>query len=76
MTGLYVLISKTMGHMTTGFLMILYGVVMLILGVGMIGRLFNFMMQGSTVSGITMILVGLAMLYSGFDMTKSTRKMM
>jgi len=33
------------------------------------------MMQGSTVSGVTMIFVGLAMLYSGFEMTKSTRKM-
>ena len=75
LTGFYVLVSKTMSHMTTGFLMILYGVIMLILGVGMIGRLFNFMMQGFTVSGVTMIFVGLAMLYSGFDMTKSTRKM-
>ena len=75
LTGFYVLVSKTMSHSTTGFLMILYGVLMLILGVGMIGQLFNFMMQGSTVSGITMIFVGLAMLYSGFDMTKSTRNM-
>ncbi len=75
-SGVYVLVSKTMSHMTAGFLMILYGVVMLILGVGMIGQLFNFMMQGSAVSGIAMIFVGLAMLYSGFDMTKSTGKMM
>jgi uncharacterized membrane protein HdeD (DUF308 family) len=75
LTGFYVLVSKMMIHSTTGFLMILYGVLMLILGVGMIGQLFNFMMQGSTVSGITMIVVGLAMLYSGFDMTKSTRNM-
>ena len=76
LTGVYVLVSKTMSHVTAGFLMILYGVVMLILGVGMIGQLFNFMMQGSAVSGIAMIFVGLAMLYSGFDMTKSTGKMM
>jgi len=75
-SGVYVLVSKTMSHMTAGFLMILYGVVMLILGVGMIGQLFNFMMQGSAVSGIAMIFVGLAMLYSGFDMIKSTGKMM
>ena len=75
LTGIFVLVSKTMRHTTTGFLMILYGVLMLILGVGMIGQLFNFMMQGSLVSGIAMIFVGLVMLYSGFDMTKSTRKM-
>jgi len=62
LTGVYVLVSKMMAPLTTGFLMILYGVLMLILGVMMIGRLFNSMMQGSTVSGITMIFVGLAML--------------
>lgn len=49
LTGFYVLVSKMMIHSTTGFLMILYGVLMLILGVGMIGQLFN-LMQGSTVS--------------------------
>ena len=76
LTGFYMLFSKMMVQSTTGFLMILYGVCMLILGVGMIGQLFNFMMQGSIVSGIMMIFVGLAMLYSGFEMTKGTRKMM
>lgn len=71
LTGVYVLASKAMKHHgTTGLLMIFYGVIMLVLGVGMIGQLFGFMMQGSIVSGITMIFLGLAMLYSGLDMSK------
>jgi hypothetical protein len=58
-------------------LMVVYGVIMLVLGVGMIGQFFNLMMQGSSVSGIAMILVGLAMLYSGSGMTKMLKgKMM
>jgi threonine/homoserine/homoserine lactone efflux protein len=51
-------------------------VAMLVLGAGMIGQLFNIMMQGSTVSGIAMILVGLAMLYSGSQMTRTSREEM
>ena len=74
-TGLYVLASKMMVHGSTiGVLMLVYGVIMLVLGVGMIGQLFNLMMQGSAVSGTTMILLGLAMLYSGFDMTRKPMK--
>jgi len=70
-TGLYVLVSRMMKHRSTmALLMIVYGVIMLVLGVGMIGQFFNLMMQGSYVSGIAMILVGLAMLYSGSGMTK------
>jgi uncharacterized membrane protein HdeD (DUF308 family) len=74
LTGLYVLVSPMMKHPSTiAMLMIVYGVIMLVLGVGMIGQFFNLMMQGSSVSGIAMIIVGLAMLYSGSGMTK-TRK--
>lgn len=78
LTGAYVLASKTMKHHSaTGLLMLFYGVIMLVLGAGMIGQLFGFMMRGSIVSGITMILLGLAMLYSGLDMTKGAEgKMM
>jgi drug/metabolite transporter (DMT)-like permease len=78
MTGTYVLTSKTMKHHSaTGLLMLFYGVIMLVLGAGMIGQLFGFMMRGSIVSGITMIFLGLVMLYSGLDMTKSAEgKMM
>jgi uncharacterized membrane protein HdeD (DUF308 family) len=78
LTGLYVLVSRMMKHHSTiALLMIVYGVIMLILGVGMIGQFFNPMMQGSYVSGIAMILVGLAMLYRGSGMTKMPKgKMM
>jgi hypothetical protein len=66
LTGLYVLVSRMMKHPSTiALLMIVYGVIMLVLAVGMIGQFFNVMMQESSVSGIAMILVGLAMLYSG-----------
>jgi drug/metabolite transporter (DMT)-like permease len=72
LTGVYVLVARMMEHRSMiGLLMTVYGVVMLVLGAGMIGQLFNIMMQGSTVSGITMILVGLAMLYSGSQMTRT-----
>jgi hypothetical protein len=49
--------------------MILYGVIMLLLGFGMISGVIA-MMQGSTISGALMIFVGIAMLFSGFDMRK------
>ena len=71
LTGLYVLVSRMMKHRSTiALLMLVYGVIMLVLGVGMIGQFFNLMMQGSSVSGIAMIIVGLAMLYSGSGMTR------
>jgi hypothetical protein len=74
LTGLYVMFSMMSPHgSVVGRLMLVYGTVMLVLGVGMIERLFNLMMQGSILSGVTMILLGLAMLYSGFDMTKSMK---
>ena len=77
LTGVYVLVTRVMEHRSTvRLLMIVYGVTMLVLGVGMIGQLFNIMMQGSTVSGIAMILVGLAMLYSGSQMTRTAREEM
>jgi Kef-type K+ transport system membrane component KefB len=70
-TGLYVLVSRMMKQRSTiALLMIVYGVIMLVLGVGMIGQFFNLMMQGSSVSGIAMTIVGLAILYSGSGMTK------
>jgi uncharacterized membrane protein HdeD (DUF308 family) len=77
LTGVYVLVTRVMKHRSTiGLLMIVYGVAMLVLGAGMIGQLFNIMMQGSTVSGVAMILVGLAMLYSGSQMTRTSREEM
>ena len=77
LTGVYVLVARGMEHRSTvRLLMVVYGVAMLVLGVGMIGQLFNIMMQGSTVSGIAMILVGLAMLYSGSQMTRTSREEM
>lgn len=78
LTGVYVLASKMMAHGSTiGLLMLVYGAIMLALGVGMIGQLFNLMMmQGSVVSGTLMIVLGLAMLYSGFDMTKGMKTSM
>jgi len=58
-----------------GGLMIIYGIIMLILGVGMIGQIFNVMMQASLISGFSMILIGSAMVYSGFIMTaRRTRR--
>ena len=69
-TGLYMLTVKMMQHRSGfGLLMILYGIIMLISGAGMIGQMF-FVMQGSTFSGGLMIVVGLAMLYSGSDMVR------
>lgn len=70
LSGLYVLTARMMkGRSTFGWLMILYGIVMLVLGGGMLGQMFS-MMQGSAISGTVMIVVGLAMLYSGYDMTR------
>jgi len=74
-TGAFVFLTRIMEHRSTlGLLMIVYGIVMLVLGVGMLGQLFNIMMQGSVVSGIARILVGLVMLYSGSQMTSTKRE--
>jgi hypothetical protein len=70
LSGLYVLTARMMrGRGAFGSLMILYGIVMLALGGGMLGQILP-MMQGSAISGTVMILIGLAMLYSGHDMTR------
>ena len=77
LTGVYVSLARMIEHRSTiGLLMIVYGIVMLVLGAGMLGQLFNIMMQGSAVSGIAMILVGLVMLYSGSQMTITSREKM
>jgi len=51
------------------FLMIVYGVLMLVAGLAMIGRLLP-MMQAPDVSGGAMIAVGLGMLYVGATMRR------
>jgi len=76
LTGFHMLNSRMMvrGRLFGG-LMIIYGIIMLILGVGMIGQIFNVMMQASLISGFSMILIGSAMVYSGFIMTaRRTRR--
>lgn len=68
LTGVYLLTSRMMRNRSTiGGLMLLYGVIMLVLGVAMFVRVFS-MMQGSTVSGFVMLLLGVLMLYSGYGM--------
>jgi len=52
-----------------GFLMIVYGVLMLVAGLAMIGRVLP-MMQAPDVSGGAMIAVGLGMLYVGATMRR------
>ena len=70
LTGLYLLTARMMKNRSTiGGLMFLYGVVMLVLGIGMLGRVFS-MMQGSTLSGSVMLVMGVLMLYSGYGMAK------
>jgi len=70
LTGIYLLVLRSMINARySGPLMILYGAVMLVLGVGMIGRVFS-MMQGSFLSGAIMLVLGVAMVYSGFTMGK------
>lgn len=69
LTGLYLLTPRMMNRSIIGPLMLLYGVIMLVLGIGMLGRMFS-MMQNSTLSGAVMLLTGVAMLYSGYGMTK------
>jgi hypothetical protein len=71
LTGLYLLTSHMMKNRSTiGGLMLLYGVIMLVLGVAMLGQMFS-MMQGSTLSGSVMLLMGVLMLYSGYGMTSN-----
>ena len=60
---------KTPRRRSEGFLMIVYGVLMLVVGAAMIGRLFPAM-QSPEVSGTAMIGVGLAMLYVGATMRR------
>jgi hypothetical protein len=70
LTGLYLLTAHMMKNRSTiGGLMVLYGVIMLVLGVAMLGQVFS-MMWGSTFSGSVMLLMGILMLYSGYGMAK------
>ena len=69
LTGAIVLVSKVMSRFI-GPLMIVYGLVMLVLGAGMIGGFLNIMMRESWLSGIVMLVLGFAMLYSGSKMTR------
>jgi len=70
LTGAYLFVLRSrISARISGPLMILYGAVMLVLGVGMIGRVFS-MMQWSFFSGAIMLVVGVGMVYSGFTMGK------
>ena len=70
LSGLYVFTADMMKNRALfGWLMILYGVIMLFLGFEMINGM-TVMIQGSTLSGAVMIFVGVAMLFSGFSMRK------
>src|SRR6266566_4318103 len=60
---------KTPRRRSDGFLMFVYGVLMLVAGATMIGRLFPTM-QAPDVSGAAMIGVGVAMLYLGATMRR------
>jgi len=53
--------------------MLLYGAIMLVLGMAMLGKVFSTM-QGSTLSGAVMLLLGAAMLYSGYGMRPEALK--
>lgn len=69
-TGVSMFYAKMMMHrLSFGRLMVVYGVIMLVLGAGMIGNLFS-MMQGSAISGAAMLVLGVAMLYSGSSMAR------
>ena len=71
-TGLYMFGMGMMRHQPVlGSLMILYGVIMLALGIGMISQMLGLMMmQWSTFSGAVMIISGVLMLYSGATMAR------
>src|SRR2546427_3104976 len=63
---------KTPRRRSEGLLMFVYGVLMLMVGAAMIGRLFPTM-QAPEVSGAAMIGVGLAMLYIGTTMRRGQK---
>jgi hypothetical protein len=70
LTGLYLFTSHMMKKRSTvGGLMVLYGVIMLVLGLAMLGQMFS-VMRGSTLSGSVMLVMGVLMLYSGYGMVK------
>lgn len=69
LTGMFMFAPRVISGFS-GLLMIVYGLVMLVLGVGMIGGIFNVMMQWSSFSGIVMLALGLLMLYSGSVMSR------
>lgn len=70
LSGLYMFTADMMKNRALfGWLMILYGIIMLFLGFGMINGIIA-MMQGSTLSGAVMAFVGVAMLFSGYSMRK------
>lgn len=70
LSGLYMFTADMVKNRALfGWLMILYGVIMLFLGFEMISGMI-VMTQGSTLSGGVMIFVGGAMLFSGFSMRK------
>jgi len=60
---------KTPRRRSEGFLMILYGVLMIPTGLAMLGRLFPAM-QAPEAFGATMVVVGLAMIYIGATMRR------
>lgn len=68
-TGFYLLTSRMMNRSFIGSVMLLYGVIMLVLGVVMFAGILS-MMQNSTLSGAAMLLTGTAMFYSGYSMLK------
>ncbi len=70
LTGMLMFAPRVMSRFT-GLLMMIYGSVMLVLGVGMLGGIFNVMMEWSLFSGLVMIALGVLMLYSGLDMSRS-----
>ena len=70
LSGLYMFPAQMMKNRAMfGWLMKIYGIIMLFLGFAMINGMVA-MMQGSILSGIVMIFVGVAMLFSGYSMRK------
>lgn len=73
-TGVYLLAVRMIrNNSMIGRLMLLYGAIMLVLGVGMLGELFPMMQGQATLSGVVMLFTGAAMLYSGLSMAKNQR---
>ncbi len=68
-TGFYLLTPRMMNRSVIGPVMLLYGVIMLVLGVAMFAGMLS-MMQNSALSGAAMLMTGTAMLYSGYSMWK------